>query len=207
MSLGKFLISFIAIYFTLSTVAISASEARPRRVAKKRHKTFSKLAFGVGLMIYDEEIEAKEGNVTEVGYGNYAGFTLFADQSWTRHRWSYGGSVGIAMGKASAGGFGSITYSDSGRRNWNMGFLEAYTFYRVRPLLMVGGGLFTGYRTADWESTVNSQLEVKDTNRFILGPEFLLRWFINPEFALNQGLVIHDEKGTSLWRWSANIYF
>lgn len=207
MSLSKLIIT-VALLGSFCDKAYSQNSPaeKPKAVtsAKKKATSLKRFSFGLGFMNFGESLQITESNFKNVGFANYAGLVAMVDYTVTKHRWIYQFSGGIASGKASAGGFSTIMYSDSGRRTWMMTFLEFAAHYRVHSRISFGGGMIAGNRSADWKSEANPLIQSKQLNKVIYAPEFITRLGVSRNVTLIQSIASPDFRGNTIWRWSVN---
>lgn len=208
MSLGRTVVIFF-VMLGLSDVAFAqgSPSANPSAATavKRKVSTAKKFSVGLGFMNFSESLQITESNFKNVGFANYAGLVALADYTLTKNRWIYQFGGGIASGKASAGGFSSIVYSDAGRRSWTLTFLEVAAHYRMNTRISFGSGLLMGNRSADWKSEANPLIQTKQRNVAIYAPEFLVRFNVSRKMTLVQSIASPDFRGNTIWRWSGQF--
>lgn len=218
MSLGKrdsrpfyFLLVLSILVMGLSQFETQAKEragTSKQKVKRQRpQKTISIFSLGGGYTIWNESLSGTDAGLNDSGIANYAGLFLMADQMWIRGRVVYNGTLGFGTGKATATGFDQVGYSDSGQRQWTLGYLQGSLLYRTSTYIMLGGGLFGSYRTADWSSATNSDLTIKEKDTFLYGPELSARLMIKRNFIMTQTYATLGASHRSLWRWGVLYAF
>ncbi len=195
MSLGKSIATFVLLFCFSGNVY--SQGAREMKAVKK-------FSFGLGFMNFSESLQLTESNVKDVGFANYAGLVALLDYTVTKNRLIYQFGGGFGSGKASAGGFTTITYSDGGRRTWTVTFLEFAALYRLNSRISVGGGMVAGNRSADWKSEANPLIQTKQLNKVFYAPEFLMRFVLTRKITLVQSIASPDLRGNTIWRWSGS---
>lgn len=200
MSLGKFILIFcLLVGFSEKAFSEVAANTAKRKVASSK-----RFALGVGFMNFSESLQLTESGTKDVGFANYAGLAALAEYTVTKNRLIYQFGGGIGAGKASAGGFTGITYSDGGRRTWTLTFLEFAAHYRINSKISFGGGMLAGNRSADWKSEANPLIQTKQLNKVLYAPEFLMRFAVAKKVTLIQSIASPDFRGNTIWRWSVH---
>ncbi len=159
--------------------------------------------------MWTERFSVEDNLGSAKGLANYAGIFLNLDQSWTKGRAVYGFSLGAGFGKATATGFEGVSYPDSGQRDWTLGYIQGYRYYRLQWNVMIGAGAMVGIRKSDWKSRENTALraESKALNRVLYSPELLLRWTVSKRLVVFQSIAPMEFTGHTLWRWGINRTF
>lgn len=200
------LVSTISFEALAATAKVPVVPARPITRARAPKET-TQFSVGLGYMIFSETLKATDSAQIDHGFANYAGVLATIAHAWIDDRMIYEATGGIASGKATAGGFASISYPDSGRRAWTLAYLEGSARYRLNARINLGIGLLAGYRSADWKSEANPAVKVTGLNKSIYAPEFIMQWLVSRHFSLMQTISTPDFRGSSMWRWSSQFNF
>jgi hypothetical protein len=200
---GKF--SVIAA-FLFASIAANGQIAAPVQKQKARLlPTLSATEVGASFLIWNEKMKVTKGAASANGYADYAGLAVGIERNWTRKRWLLGGSIAYAVGKASAGGFGSdIDFLDSLNRSWWAGQLSVFGNYKLNTTFRMGIGLFSRYRVADW-APMEPTLKVAQMTATQVSGQLILRWQVARKVTLMQAFTPLDLVGSTLWQWTAQL--
>lgn len=220
MYLGKsFLVSiFVLIGFGAFAQTESIATPAPPEVATARPaaKTVRRVVrpaprvrfeLSAGYIQWNEKMDVTQGPMASRAYANYAGPALGFEFNRYWGRWLWDGSFFVAGGRAAAGGFGSIAFSDAIDRSWYGGLLEISSAYRVNPYFLAGLGLMGRVRIADWEPEDQSvKVEVSDTLTWAGSVKF--RFILTRHWTLVQTITpLSFTEGTSQWLATLNYKF
>jgi hypothetical protein len=209
MSLGKILFLIFSIFPLMcfadaSEPGKAVATSKSQRPEKQKKKFFASMQAGLGYQMWNEKINVSKAGVSSNGIANYAGFALLLERNWLKYRWQYGVAAAYATGKASSGGFSSVTYPDGVDRTWSAEQLTIYANYRLNTSFMGGLGLFTRYNQANWISS-DPTLSIHHASPFDVSGQLMLRWSVNRSIAFTQSFIPLDFKGATMWQWTAQI--
>jgi hypothetical protein len=212
MSRGK-LISLILIFAALVSRNAAADAEnklavpapRTKVSAKTKKKAFlSSFEAGAGYQMWNEKMTISNATSKSTGVANYAGLSLILEENWMRNHWQYGVAASYATGKASSGGFDTLTYTDGVDRTWSAEQLTLFGHYRLNTTFMAGLGLFGRSLQSDWRSS-DPNLTIRHAANFDVAGQLMLRWSVSQRFSFTQSFIPLDFNGSTMWQWTAQI--
>lgn len=208
MSLGKlYLLIKIAGICLVFQSAVGQETKSVQQIKQRQPTSTSSLSLAASYLMWNEPMKISKGSASEKGFADYAGFALGVEKSWIRGRRSFGTSLGIASGKAAAGGFGtSVSFQDGVQRSWWAAQLTIFYDYRLNPIFMMGIGILSRYRVADWVPQ-DSALSIDYMSNTQITGQINFRWSVSRRVLLMQSFAPLDLTGATLWQWTAQFNF
>jgi hypothetical protein len=214
-SFAFFCVLWSAPLFAASAAAEAVPAKSKSEVRKPPHRNpearFTHFEVGLAYIQWNEKIKLTQGPLQSEGVANYAGPVITIDRNWTQRRWNWGAMAGLAAGKAAAGKFSGVSFTDSTDRPWYGLLLQPYVNFRINTHFMLGLGALSRLRTVDW-SPADASIKVDARDDLVFAPQFNFRFNMWKDggydrLTLIQSFAPLGLDGETQWMWTGQYRF